>query len=111
VIDVFSLEANSGCTAAVLRQGSGLAGAAETGDRLGSVLGLTRGEADLEEDYSDRLLIGVPDEDLGAISNAGLVQPAGGGIVANGVLSASLQFSKGYLRTRNYGMVLPSASD
>ncbi len=75
------------------------------------MLGLTRGRIDLEEDYSDRLLIGVPKEDIGAKTVAGMVQPARGGIVANGVLDTSLKFSQGYLLTEYYGMVLSSASN
>jgi hypothetical protein len=99
------------CPARVRRQGSGLAGAAEAGDQVGSVLGLIRGRIDLEEDYADKLMIGVPKEDLGAKADAGMVQPATGAVVANGVVLPSLKFSKGYLLTDNYGMVLPTASD
>jgi hypothetical protein len=111
VISLIALSGEGGCPAKALRQGSGLAGAAEAGDEVGSVLGLTRREIDLEEDYSDRLLIGVPSEDIGAVANAGMVQPARGGIVADGVTDTVLKFSKGYLLTDHYGMVLSSASN
>jgi hypothetical protein len=110
-IALVPLEAGTGCSATALRQGSGLAGAAESGDQVGSVLGLTRRQDDLEEDYSDRLLIGVPLEDLGASGDAGMVQPARGGITVNGVAAASLQFSQGYLLADHYGMQLSSASN
>ncbi|HST80772.1 MAG TPA: hypothetical protein VLL08_03400 [Kineosporiaceae bacterium] len=110
-ISLIPLETDMGCTAAALRQGSGLAGAAEAGDEVGTVLGITRGALDAEEDYSDRLLVGVPSEDIGAVTDAGMVQPAHGGIRANGVLTATLQFSKGYLLTNDYGMVLPTTSN
>ena len=103
--------AGSGCRARVLRQGSGLAGAAEDGDAVGSVLALTRGRTDLDEDYRDRLLIGVPLEDIGAKTDAGLVEPGSGGITANSTYLATLQYPGGYLLGDRYGMVLTSASD
>jgi hypothetical protein len=111
VIALVPLTSFSGCSAKALRQGSGLAGAAEAGDEVGSVLGLTRARTDLEEDYADRLLVGVPREDIGASADAGMVQPARGGITVNGELRASLTFSKGYLLTNYYGMELASASN
>lgn len=95
----------------VVRQGAGLAGAAEAGDEVGSVLALTRGRTDLDEDYADRLLVGVPKEDIGAQADAGLVQPARGGIVDDGVLRETLQFPGGYLLGTGYGRVLSSPSD
>jgi hypothetical protein len=98
----------STCPAKVLHQGSGLAGVTEAGDQVGSVLGITRRDDDLEEDYSDRLLLGVPKEDIGAQPDAGNVQPALGGIDAGGVFAATLQFSLGYLKSDGYGMVLPT---
>ena len=109
-ITLISLD-DLGCASRSLYQGSGLAGAAESGDEVGSVLGLTRGRIDLDEDYSDGLLIGVPQEDIGAVAEAGMVQPSHGGITANGVLNTTLKFSKGYPLTNFYGMVLSSASD
>ena len=110
-ITLFESSGTGGCPARALRQGSGLAGAAEAGDEVGSVLGLTRGRTDLEEDTADRLLIGVPKEDIGAKTEAGMVQPARGGITADGTLQSSLKFSQGYLNTNYYGMVLASGSD
>jgi hypothetical protein len=101
----------SDCPAKALHQGAGLAGGAEAGDEVGSVLTITRGRTDLDEDYSDRLLVGVPKEDIGAKTDAGLVEPISGGIVANGVLTATLQYPDGYLLGNNYGMVLSSSSD
>jgi hypothetical protein len=110
-VTLIALFEDLGCPATVLRQGAGLAGGAEAGDEVGSVLGLTRGRIDLDEDYADRLLIGVPREDLGAVADAGMVQPARGGIYSNGVASTTLQFSQGYLFARGYGLVLSSPSD
>lgn len=101
----------SGCSSKALRQGSGLAGAAETGDGVGSVLGLTRGDLYSEEDYADRLLVGVPLEDLGASADAGMVVPARGGINADGVRVSNLQFSGGYLNADHYGQQLSTPSD
>jgi hypothetical protein len=109
-ITLDSLTDNS-CPAKAIHQGSGLAGAAETDDQVGTVLGLTRGATDLEEDYSDRLLIGVPYEDLGAVPNAGMVQPSRFGITSDHVYSTVLKFSKGYLNSQFYGLVLSSPSD
>ena len=109
LVTLINVDGIGGCPAKALRQGSGLAGAAETGDQVGGVLALTRRSADLEEDYSDRLLIGVPLEDIGAKTDAGMVQPAAGGITANGQLQEVLKFSQGYLQTDHYGLVLPSA--
>ena len=99
------------CPARVERQGAGMAGAAEAGDEVGSVLTITRGRTDLDEDYADRVLVGVPREDIGAKVDAGLVQPLSGGIVADGVLGATLQYPGGYLLGDRYGMVLNSSSD
>jgi len=98
------------CPAKILRQGSELSGTAETWDQVGKVLGLTRGRIDLEEDYADRLLIGVPGEDIGAKRNVGVVQPARGGLLVNGVAVGSLT-SKSHPSARHYGEALPSASD
>ena len=53
----------------------------------------------------------MPQEQIGAAELAGMVQPAHGGITANGKLNTTLTFSQGYLRTNFYGMVLSSASD
>jgi hypothetical protein len=99
------------CPAKLLRQGSGMAGAAETGDQVGSVLAITRGRDDLDEDYADRLLAGVPYEDIGAVPDAGQVQPVRGGITVNGELVPTLQYPEGYLKGQYYGWSLSSASD
>jgi len=103
---------NRRCRSRSLHQGSSLAGAAETGDEVGSVLGVNRGPIDLDEDYSDALLIGVPKEDIGAVVDAGQVQSKDHLINANGVLATTLTFSKGDRRAHNlYGMVLSSSTD
>jgi hypothetical protein len=99
------------CPATVVRQGAGMAGAAETGDEVGSVLTLVRARPNCDEDCAEHLLVGVPKEDIGTKTDAGLVQPISGGIVANGVLSATLQYPGGYLLGNGYGMVLNSSSD
>jgi hypothetical protein len=100
------------CPSRSLHQGSGLVGAAETGDEVGSVLGVNRGPIDLDEDYSDALLIGVPKENVGAVVDAGQVQSKYHTINANGVLDTTVKFSKGYRLAHNlYGMVLSSSTD
>jgi hypothetical protein len=98
-------------SAKALRQGSGLAGRAETGNEVGGVLGLTPERTDQEENYADRLLIGVPEEGIGAATDAAMVQPADGGIVTNGAVHTSLWFSKGYLLSHYYGTVLSSPAN
>ncbi len=99
------------CPARVVRQGAGMAGAAEAGDGVGSVLTIVRGRTDLDEGYADRLLVGVPLEDIGTKADSGLVQPVSGGIVDNGVLRSTLEFPDGYLLGERYGRVLSSSSD
>lgn len=95
-----------GCAPKVLRQGSGLAGATEAGDAVGSVLGHLTSPNDVDEDARDPLLVGVPLEDVGATPDAGIVQPAFGGLVANGVLRPALTSSGGALPAQRYGAVL-----
>lgn len=94
------------CPAKVLRQGSGLSGTAEAHDKVGSVLGLTQGRNDLAEDGADRLLIGVPLEDIKGLRAAGIVQSARGGLLVNGVVQPYLTFSKGYQLASAYGAAL-----
>jgi hypothetical protein len=110
-IILIALSPGSDCKAKVLRQGAGLAGAAETGDQVGAVLGLTQGTpvSDSDDDlYADRLLIGVPKEDIGGVIDAGMVLSSGAGLVSDGVARTSLKFSKGYLLGNDYGMRLTS---
>ncbi|BFU41777.1 FG-GAP repeat protein [Krasilnikovia sp. MM14-A1004] len=64
------------CPARVVRQGAGLDEEAEAGDQVGGVLRIAvAGNPDVDEGYADRLLIGVPSEDVGGVAEAGLVQP------------------------------------
>jgi hypothetical protein len=110
-IILIALSPGSDCQAKVLRQGAGLAGAAEAGDQVGAVLGLTPGTPVSDENdhlYVSRLLIGIPKEDLGAVIDAGMVLSFGAGLVSDGVARTSLRFSKGYLLSNNYGMRLTS---
>ncbi|HST80679.1 MAG TPA: VCBS repeat-containing protein [Kineosporiaceae bacterium] len=110
-ITLIALGTPGACPSKVLRQGSGLAGAAETGDQVGAVLGLTQGTptTDADDDlYADRLLIGIPKEDIGAVIDAGMVLSSGAGLVSDGVAHTSLTFSKGSLLSNNYGMRLTS---
>ncbi|MFI7587303.1 FG-GAP-like repeat-containing protein [Spongisporangium articulatum] len=99
------------CPAKALRQGSGLNGATEAGDAVGGVLTISRGRTDLDEDYSDRLLVGVPLEDIGAVTDAGMVESTNPSIRVNGASLTNLQFSGGFINTRRYGQVLASSSD
>jgi hypothetical protein len=99
-----------GCTPRVVRQGAGMTGAAETGDAVGSVLTIVRGRSDLDEGYADRLLVGVPKEDLGSLADAGIVHPMTGDIVAGGVLAPSLHGPLPFVSGVEYGSVLASTS-
>ena len=101
---------SAACPTRVVRQGAGMAGAAETGDEVGSVLTIMRGRSDLDENYADRLLVGVPKEDLGALTDAGIVQPMTGDIVADGVLAPSLRSPERFVSGVEYGSVLASTS-
>lgn len=88
----------------LLRQGKSLLGAAEAGDRVGSVLGLTLTYSEATTDFRDHLLIGVPGEDLGTDTDAGIVQePFRSG--------PALTFSTGRRPGTHYGQVLAIASD
>jgi hypothetical protein len=108
-ITLVTIVPNDDCPSTVVRQGAGLAGEAEAGDQVGSVLGIVSDRPDLEEN-PDRLLIGVPLEDVGTACNAGIVQPLRGGLVADGVLYPSLTFSQGPLKTTGYGEVLSNTA-
>ncbi|HET9517143.1 MAG TPA: hypothetical protein VFO77_05400, partial [Actinoplanes sp.] len=98
----------SDCQAKIVRQGSGLAGAPEAGDEVGSVFGITDSPAGWDELYVERLLIGVPQEDVGAHTDAGVVESLRDSILANGVRTPSLTYSQGHLKHNYYGMVLSS---
>jgi hypothetical protein len=111
-ITLLALESGSRCRPDARSQGSGLAGAAEANDEVGAVLGLTRGRIDEADAYSDRLLIGVPKEDPGAVADAGMVQQLGPlKIAAGGALFTTLPFSGGNLAGNRYGSVLSAPSD
>lgn len=99
-----------GCAARVVRQGAGMTGATETGDGVGSVLTIVRGRSDLDENYADRLLVGVPKEDRGSLVNAGIVHPMTGDIVADDVLAPSLRGPRPFDAGAEYGSVLASTS-
>jgi hypothetical protein len=99
-----------GCASRVVRQGAGMRGAAETGDGVGSVLTIMRGRSDADENYADRLLVGVPKEDVGSQADAGIVQPMTGDLTADGVLRPSLRSPEPFRSGAEYGSVLASTS-
>ncbi|MFI7588633.1 FG-GAP repeat protein [Spongisporangium articulatum] len=65
--------ANSECKSVALSQGSGLPGTAETGEATGSTLAVANGDPEAEEDRYDALLVGVPAESIGTLSQSGRV--------------------------------------
>ncbi len=87
-----------------------MTGAAETGDEVGSVLTLLRGRSDADENYADRLLVGVPKEDRGVLTDAGIVQPLTGDLSAGGVLAPSVHGPQPFESGTRYGAVLASTS-
>jgi hypothetical protein len=90
------------CAAKVLTQGSGgLGGAVETGDHVGQTLSILRFRDDFDEDIRDRLVVGVPGEDLGTVKDAGvvLVHDAEFGTKSYG-------YSEGTFHDTDYGVVL-----
>jgi hypothetical protein len=87
-----------------------MTGAAETGDGVGSVLTILRGRTDVDEGYADRLLVGVPQEDRGTLTDAGIVQPMTGDLSAGGVLAPSLHGPDAFRSGAQYGSVLASTS-
>jgi hypothetical protein len=99
-----------GCASRVVRQGAGMTGATETGDEVGSVLTILPGRTDLDENYADRLLVGVPKEDRGSLTDAGIVHPMTGDIVADDVLAPSLRGPDPFTSGVQYGSVLASTS-
>ncbi|MGC3995752.1 MAG: FG-GAP repeat protein [Propionicimonas sp.] len=58
---------------AALSSGKGLPGHAEAGDALGAALGTVGDDYIMEEDGSTSLLVGVPGEDRGEVTDAGWV--------------------------------------
>ena len=87
-----------------------MTGAAEAGDGVGSVLTILRGRSDVDEGYADRLLVGVPGEDIGSLTDAGAVHPMTGDLVANDVLTPSLRGPEPFASGARYGSVLASTS-
>ena len=63
----------SECPAQVFSQGHGLPGQAEAGDEVGAAMGERSGDPDSEEDRMDRMVTGVPGEDVGSFKNTGRV--------------------------------------
>jgi hypothetical protein len=110
-VGLVQLGGTTACPGQTLVQGRGLPGSGEAGDQLGSTLTILRGRNDSGDVYADRLVLGVPLEDVDAQENAGAVQPARGTFTVDGAGSETLRFSAGPSVDANYGSVLTSASD
>jgi hypothetical protein len=90
------------CAAKLLTQGSGgLGGAIETSDHVGATLSILRFRDDFDEDIQDKVVIGVPGEDLGSVKDAGVV------LVHNASTGTkSYGYSEGTFHNTDYGVVL-----
>ncbi len=112
---VLPLTAAEACPVRYDDQSTVLSGTPETGDRLGRTLGLGRIRDDHDDETGDRAFIGVPNEDRGTVSNAGIVQStaSGTGADANDVPVAgqprpSVGSSDGAMAGEQYGLIIAS---
>jgi hypothetical protein len=99
---------DSSCDPAGIRQGLGLPGAPEAGDRTGASLGRVGGDDGLDEDLFDTLLIGAPGEDIGTGTtgrNTGRAMIRGG---FTSVHTQSFGYQGGTLPSLAYGTVFSS---
>ncbi len=110
-VSLVQLGGFTSCAADVVTQGRGVAGTADAGDRLGENLTILRGRTDAGDLYTDRLVVGVPGEDVNGTPDAGQVQAARGVFTVDGVARSVLEFSSGALAAGRYGTVLTSSSD
>ncbi|SDS83754.1 FG-GAP repeat-containing protein [Friedmanniella luteola] len=112
---VVPLTAQEDCPPRYDDQSNRLAGAAETRDRLGAVLGLGPVRDDHDDETGDRVYVGVPQEDRGTVTDAGLVVVTASGTGADahalqvaGRRVPSVGSSRGAVRGQRYGSVLAS---
>jgi hypothetical protein len=111
---VLTVSSFGSCPAHYDDQNTVLDGTPEAGDHLGATLALGR-HGDDDDDAADRAFIGVPQEDRGAVPNAGIVQSTaiGSGSGSNSIVVAralrpSVGYSGGASANTNYGMVIAS---
>jgi hypothetical protein len=90
----------SQCPAKAYSQGSGLPGKAEAGDQLGAAVGTKPGDPDTEEDRMDRIVTGVPGEDVDGITDTGRV------ISGFGSFASTIHYLQGDLAGLRFGSVL-----
>jgi hypothetical protein len=88
------------CGAQAFSQGHGLPGKAEAGDRVGAAMGVLKGDLADSEDRYDRVLTGVPGEDIGQFTDAGRV------IITTGKAATSVGHQRGDLTGMKFGSVL-----
>jgi hypothetical protein len=98
------------CRIAPLRQGRGLPGHPERGDRVGQALGAIRGGEQNADDYGITALVGVPGEDPAAsgIRDAGivaLVRPSAGSRSAIHLHASTVRFFATERRGLEFGSV------
>jgi hypothetical protein len=99
-----------------LQQGTNLVGITEAGDEVGSALGLTLTNSESKTDFKDRLLIGVPREDVGTDVDSGIVQSAfrtgwRSKFTSGLATYTALKLSTGIRPHTDYGQVLAIPSD
>jgi hypothetical protein len=98
---------NYPCSTRLLRQGKGLPGSAETGDAVGSAVGLAIGGDD-EEDRTDVLLVGAPGEDVGTATAGRDLGIATIRAARGPEPTQSFEFSGGRSQNLRYGSVFGS---
>ncbi|HST81480.1 MAG TPA: FG-GAP repeat protein [Kineosporiaceae bacterium] len=91
-----------GCPPLMFTQGHGLQGTAETGDHVGAALGTALGKQSDDSNQRDRILVGVPGEDVGTIKDAGRV------MLGVGPSSSNHAALGGDVAGQRYGSVLAS---
>lgn len=92
-----------------VRQGKGLPGKAEKGDRVGASLGDLPGEYGAPYYDGEGMLVGAPGEDVGSVVDAGVVIGTRGLLPRGRYAWTSTTTAGGVVAGGQYGLTLPSA--
>lgn len=93
-----------------LTQGAGLPGRAERGDAVGAALGELPGEYAGPYQGGDGLLVGAPGEDVGTVTDAGLVMVARGLLPRGAFPWSTVTTPGGVVAGTRYGRALPGVT-